>query len=63
MLVETTILKASLVVADWRRMFIAIPKQPSALNNIVIQAQRDTVGGSKITIDDLIIQDCDQFGM
>lgn len=47
---------------DWWRWFVKIPTTLSPYNNIIIEVQRDAVGGSKVTIDDLMIQDCDQFG-
>ena len=54
--------KVSLVLATWRKLSVRLPDGPSSNNAVILEARRDTIGGSKITIDDLMIQDCDQFG-
>ena len=58
-LFETTMSTASLVVGDWRRMFARLP---DGSNRVVVEGTRDASGGCQISIDDIMIQHCIQFG-
>ena len=56
---QTQVAIVSLVIGDWRRMLFTLP---DGINRVVIEGKRDPSGGCQISIDDVMIQNCEQFG-
>ena len=54
----TVVVSKFTIVSEWTRLFV--PLTPG-VNRVSIEGLRD-VGGSTVKIDDVLIQDCQQFG-